>query len=217
MIKCVIFDYGNVIALSRSGKFKDALFSRYGIDPEKVKVYWKHYNHQYEVGEINSVQFMYGLRNYLGVNVSIQSLTNLFFMCDQPEHDMIFVIRKLSEYFEIAILSNSNPLLTNKIKHDNYFRNIRIKVFSDEIHIRKPDPIPYEYTLKLLGYHPGECVFVDDREDNVAMANKLGMNGILYKGHPGDLYVEIMKMHRLEEKMMAYFRKSAEELRHFHV
>lgn len=216
MIKCIIFDYGNVIALSRSGKFRDALFSNYGVDPGKVRQYWQHYNNQYEIGAMNSVQFMNGLRNFLGTDISIQTLTNLFFLSDQPEHNMIYIIRKLSEYFEIAILSNSNPLLTNKIKHDSYFRNIRVKVFSDEIHIRKPDPRAYEYTLKLLEYYPNECIFVDDKEENVVMANKLGMEGILYKGHPRDLYAEIMNIHKREEELIGFLRKSVEELRHLH-
>lgn len=49
------------------------------------------------------------------------------------------------------------------------------------------------------------------------MANKLGMEGILYKGHPGDLYEEIMKIHKKEEELIRFVRKSTEEFRHLHL
>jgi len=213
MIKCIIFDYGNVIAKSRSAKFRDALFKKHGINPAKVKEYWKHFNHPYELGEMTNVQFLNGLRKYVNQEVSIQELANLFFMSDEPEEEMIHVIRKLSGYFEITILSNSNPLLTQKIKHDGYFKHIRVKVFSDEIHIRKPDARAYQITLRDLRYHPDQCIFVDDREENIRMAVKLGIRSILYDGHPHILFDEIMKIHALEEKEDLIFKRLSHEHR----
>lgn len=43
--------------------------------------------------------------------------------------------------------------------------------------VRKPDPRAYTGPAQRLGVAPGECLFVDDRETNVAGARAVGMDG----------------------------------------
>lgn len=44
----------------------------------------------------------------------------------------------------------------------------------------KPDRIIYEILLERYSLKPGECVFIDDNQDNVDMAKALGINAIRF-------------------------------------
>ena len=47
----------------------------------------------------------------------------------------------------------------------------------------KPDREIYEYLLKKYDLEAQECVFLDDRLENVEGARKVGMKGILFENY----------------------------------
>ena len=47
----------------------------------------------------------------------------------------------------------------------------------------KPAEEIYRDSLRKIGLPPGECVFIDDLEENVAGALRLGIRAIHYTGH----------------------------------
>jgi len=49
------------------------------------------------------------------------------------------------------------------------------------VKLLKPDKRMYRLALDAIGCKPKEAVFIDDREENVAAARKMGMEGILFK------------------------------------
>jgi epoxide hydrolase-like predicted phosphatase len=54
-------------------------------------------------------------------------------------------------------------------------------VISGEVQMRKPDPEIYLHAAELLGLPPSACVFVDDLDRNVEVAESLGMAGIVHR------------------------------------
>lgn len=48
--------------------------------------------------------------------------------------------------------------------------------------MRKPDRRIYQVALDILQRDPEDCVFIDDRAENVAAAASLGIHGIRYEG-----------------------------------
>ena len=58
---------------------------------------------------------------------------------------------------------------------DNY-------VVSSSVKLVKPDPAIYKLLMTKFGLNAHECVFIDDRVDNVNAAISLGMSGIVYPG-----------------------------------
>ena len=63
---------------------------------------------------------------------------------------------------------------------DNY-------VVSSSVKLAKPEPAIYQLLLSKYNLKPEECVFIDDRKDNVDAAKALGMSGIVYPGSAQDL------------------------------
>lgn len=58
---------------------------------------------------------------------------------------------------------------------DNY-------VVSSSVNLVKPDPAIYKLLLSKFNLKAQECVFIDDRVDNVNAAIALGISGIVYPG-----------------------------------
>jgi len=47
----------------------------------------------------------------------------------------------------------------------------------------KPDPEIYKTLLRRYNLKAEECVFIDDTEENVVSAQKIGLNGIVFTGY----------------------------------
>jgi len=60
--------------------------------------------------------------------------------------------------------------------------NIDNYVVSSSVKLAKPEPAIYQLLLSKYNLTPEECVFIDDRKDNVDAAKSLGMSGIVYPG-----------------------------------
>ena len=60
-------------------------------------------------------------------------------------------------------------------------------VVSSQVKLAKPEPEIYKLLLSKYNLTPQDCVFIDDREDNVNTAIVLGMKGIVYPGTAKEL------------------------------
>ena len=55
-------------------------------------------------------------------------------------------------------------------------------VVSSSVKLAKPEPAIYQLLLSRYNLNACECIFIDDRKDNVDAAISLGMSGIVYPG-----------------------------------
>ena len=62
-------------------------------------------------------------------------------------------------------------------------------VVSSSVKLAKPDPAIYRSLLSKYDLRAEECVFIDDRKDNVDAAVGLGMKGIVFPGTAEELKV----------------------------
>ena len=91
------------------------------------------------------------------------------------------LMKELKKHHLIAICSNNNweAYLAHEKKYgwDEIFDT---EVLSGRYGIRKPDPKIYRILLDKLGVEAKNCVFIDDSEENIASARKLGIKGIVF-------------------------------------
>ena len=66
-------------------------------------------------------------------------------------------------------------------------------VVSSRVHMAKPAPEIYQFLLDKYSLNAGECLFIDDRVDNVNAARALGMSGIVFPGTADALRKELAK------------------------
>lgn len=81
----------------------------------------------------------------------------------------------LSNYSEHLMQANPDVL--------DFLPHMDGGVFSCYVNLIKPDPEIYLRLLEKYDLRADECVFIDDREDNVIAAGKLGMQAILFENY----------------------------------
>lgn len=89
--------------------------------------------------------------------------------------------------YKLAILSNDisewSRYLRGKFRLDEYFDLVTV---SGDIGISKPDERIFRYALERLGCEPQDCIYVDDRRNNLKTAEVLGMQPILFNSRNVD-------------------------------
>ena len=115
---------------------------------------------------------------------------------------MLADVRTYHQQYRTALLSNYSELLRKMLadhwRMDGAFDQI---VISWEVHMIKPDPEIYYYTLEKLGCAPEEAIFIDDKAVNVKSALALGMQAILFTGRED--------MNRCIQAIIAQFEESS--------
>ncbi|PKV82675.1 HAD-IA family hydrolase [Streptomyces sp. TLI_146] len=132
-----------------------------------------------ELGEITQTDWNNGFGALIGVppdNLMARYLHDAF-----PAYQVLNVARQArSAGIKTAVLSNS----LGREPYDPYagfdlHRSFDEVVFSAEHGVRKPDPAIFGLVLDKLGVPAERCLFVDDSEDNLAAAYKLGITPLL--------------------------------------
>jgi putative hydrolase of the HAD superfamily len=95
------------------------------------------------------------------------------------------LIHKLHEAgYRVYLLSNY-PLGLSELHWPNFsfINDVDGKVISAVEKMVKPEPDIYKLILNRYQLIPKECLFIDDRVDNVNTAKKLGMKGIVFQNY----------------------------------
>ena len=120
---------------------------------------------------------------------SVESLLMLFAHPSQlvdsfyPPAHVIQLLEKIhaQKRYKLFIISNIDTetykLVTTK--HPNFFALFDGFIASCNVHMIKPDPAIYQYALEKYNLAPERCYFIDDQGENIAAAQKLGINTLL--------------------------------------
>ena len=65
-------------------------------------------------------------------------------------------------------------------KYD-FFALFDAMIVSGEVGLIKPDPAIFELAIRTTGGAASQCLFIDDSEQNIAVAQRLGMQAILFR------------------------------------
>jgi epoxide hydrolase-like predicted phosphatase len=87
----------------------------------------------------------------------------------------------LKKRYKLAVINNGNSL-ANKYWRKNFDFSIFDEfIVSAKIGIKKPDPRIYLFVCKKLKVKPKNCLFLDDRKENIVAAKKLKMKTLWWK------------------------------------
>jgi FMN phosphatase YigB (HAD superfamily) len=78
-------------------------------------------------------------------------------------------------------LSNWSYKVYEVIRKYPIFSLLDGMVISSDVHLLKPDSRIYQCLMEKYGLQNEDCVFIDDRKDNVEAAQKLKMQGIVFE------------------------------------
>ena len=86
--------------------------------------------------------------------------------------------------FRTYVLSNLHSDWYEKLQHKHdFFKKFDGIVISGHVNSTKPHPVIYQHLLTTYALTPEECLFIDDREDNIVAGKALGIDGIVCSDH----------------------------------
>lgn len=114
---------------------------------------------------------------------------------------------KYSKVMDFCLLSN-DVLEWSEFLTEYYQINcfLKEKVVSGDVHMRKPDANIFLYAIDKLGCSPDKCIFVDNSVKNLLVAEKLGMQTILFnrdgEEYDGRIVNDFVELGMMLEKRM---------------
>lgn len=181
MLKNIVFDLGNVLVKFDSNEL---IYSFFNERQEEVKsFYFDSLWNEYDQG-LYSVEEMIekGVKQFPELELSIKKLMYHWTEFVIPLKDNVAYIKDLKQLgFNVYILSNIPEDDTKYLRSLGVFDNIDGGIFSYEYKKIKPDPEIFHILLEKYNLKALECLFLDDRKDNVVAASNLGFETIEVK------------------------------------
>jgi len=183
----VLFDYGGVICRPQPEADVALLAAAAGGTVQDFSEgYWAH-RLDYDRAELNSVTYWQKVGAGVGRTYSaaeIAKLTRLdiaSWVHLQPE--TVTLIEDLAAAgHRLALLSNAPAEVADAVAALPVAAYFEHCTFSCYLPAAKPGPECYQAVLALLGASPAEVVFLDDRPENVAGAEALGIGSVRFTG-----------------------------------
>ena len=183
-IRNIVFDLGGVIINLNEDllthRFRDILKGEKEIDYSVPG--HKQLLHQFETGETsldNFFKYFQQIDTSLSQKEIIDGWNTI--LLDIPE-DRISLLKELGGEFNIFLLSNTNQLhyknvleLVEKEYQINFSSLFRKEYLSHELGMVKPDSEIFEFVLEDAHLLPAETLFIDDTEEHVLSAQRLGI------------------------------------------
>jgi epoxide hydrolase-like predicted phosphatase len=202
-IRAVIFDLGGVLVRTVDPKPRGEYARRLGLTYADLDHLV--FNHttavQATVGALTAEEHWEGVRQALALPVEeLPVLQAAFWGGDVLDQDLVQYLRSLRPCCKTALLSNAwshlRGWLENLWQIVDAFDEI---IISSEIGVAKPDERAFRFALERLGVAPQEAVFVDDFNENVAAARRVGMQGVLFQS-TGQVMAELDRLLGRDER-----------------
>lgn len=170
-VEALVFDLGGVlldVQLQRTLRAFEALDIR-GLGAAEVIDGNRACFRDLELGLITQEEFAEAVRRTFPAVAAI------------PDAQRVELLRELGKRCPVYLLSNTN--LPHRIRFRESFRErfggsfdeLFVRCFySDELHLRKPDPEIYRSVARQIGTPPGKLLFIDDNAANVSAARGEG-------------------------------------------
>lgn len=187
MIKNIVFDVGKVLVYFEP----DWIMDKLGYDDEKKGIIKKAAFHsdaweEGDRGELSEAE----LRDMFVVNAP-QYEAEIRECCDRVDEaitSMPFVVEWMEDLksrgYHLYVISNYREFVFEKTKHCMAFiPYMDGMLFSYQYKLKKPEREIYEQLLKDYDLKAEECVFIDDRQENVDGAKAVGYQGIVFHSY----------------------------------
>ncbi len=184
-IKTVIFDIGNVLAdfcwekFYRSFGFSEEIFRRLA----KATVYDNIWN-QFDKGVLTEEEILnIFIKNDPGIEREIrQVFANIDGIIEVFDYTYDWIHELQQKGYQVLILSNFSEKCYRECGSKmDFVKEADGAVISYIERKIKPDDEMYELIIERYHLRPDECVFLDDKPENVAAAEKFGIHGIVFK------------------------------------
>jgi putative hydrolase of the HAD superfamily len=187
-LRAVVFDYGMVLSAPPDPAAHQRLLELTQLPRALFEEnYWR-LRLDYDRGTLNGHTFWQQLARNVSIALAPDTIQQLI---EQDVRLWAGVDTRMVRWAEqvratglrTAVLSNMGEELLAYIRNNHsWVRNFDHCTWSCEMRMVKPEAAIYRHTLEKLGVRAEETLFLDDREENVEGARKLGIHAVRYRG-----------------------------------
>lgn len=196
MIEVIIFDLGNVILNFNHMiicKKLSKLSKKFSAEEVYDIGFKSGLERLYDEGKISTKNFFKEISNRLSLNISFEEFKliwqDIFWLNEGIEE----ILLSLKGRYKLFLLSNTNELHFEFVKEKfDILGIIDEYILSYKVGFSKPAPEIFYEALKKSKVDSSKCIYIDDIEEHVISANKIGMNGILFQSIKG-LKMDLVK------------------------
>lgn len=184
MISTIIFDIGNVLVHFRWKKYFESL----GYDSMMIErlANASVLNYDWKELDLGNLTYQEILDLFIENDPDIEkelkkALTDLSQILGKTDYAIPWLKELKQKGYRLLYLSNfSEKVLRECVHAMDFLPFMDGGIFSFREHMIKPDPAIYQLLLKNYSLTPSECVFLDDTQENIDVANVLGIHGITF-------------------------------------
>lgn len=187
MIKNIILDVGNVLVDYCWKSYIDSLgfseeISKRVADATVLNEDWE----EYDRGVLTDEEV---LNRFIANDPSIEKelrifANNLSGIIKEFPYTRQWITDLKAQGFKVYILSNfGSKCMRDCADEMQFVPLVDGAVFSYRVKVVKPDDAIYQKLFKCYDLKPEECLFFDDREDNIQAAMENGMHGVVFKNY----------------------------------
>lgn len=182
-IESVIFDWGGVLIENPRPGLLKYCSEVFGVPLEDYTPVHDSFLDEFHTGKISEERFWLEISNTLGKPMpSAKSLWyDAFHSAYVPIQQMFNLVSSLHDNgYKTALLSNTE-LPAVRFFHEQNYNMFDLLVFSCVERVMKPQRRIFEITLERLRSEAGQIVFIDDVQDYITSAKRIGLNTILFE------------------------------------
>ena len=187
MIKCILFDMGGVLTVDNFDAVQKRIANEFGISFEDLVLLRKKHHENLTLGKYSIRQLVESLKEMYSISKSVDELLKIWkriYIEETPIIKNTFDLpKKLRKNYSVGLLSNLYDFHTQIMAERGIYDEFVPCIVSNKVGLTKPNKEIYELCLKQTKFKAEECVFIDDREDFILGAQKVGMKTILYKNY----------------------------------
>lgn len=190
-IRAVVFDWGGVLIDEPCGAIFRYCAQQLGIPQERLDETIlnakRNVQHQAQKGAITMEEFWRKIFQALKLpEKDLPKTKGLWYrgfkLCYKPKPEVFLLMQALKKNkYQVGFLSNLEEDNIQYFFELGYDKLFDTPVFSCREGARKPESKIYEILLQRLQRKAEEVVFIDDKQENVAGAQSVGMKGILFR------------------------------------
>jgi putative hydrolase of the HAD superfamily len=174
-IKVLMLDLGYVLIELTLDRFNRAVEEKLGKIPEIANY---NFHHRYMAGDYKEADFIRELERRFGLKLSPSEFPDFWsLMLGEDRAELLRPLEKIRKKMKTAICSNTDATHIEFLKRRGspMIEGFDYYCYSFDLRAVKPERQYFEKALKIIGYPPEACLFLDDNAENIRAAGEMGI------------------------------------------
>lgn len=182
MIKAILFDFGGVVYQHPKRVVPVILSKIYHVPVDVADNAYMAIKRDLYSGQTSIIDFIDSISLSLNKNLDPYEVKKLWLKyyaevaVENPQ--IIQLIGKLRKNYKVYLFSNTTEISHTHNKTTGIYKYFDDVFLSFKMKLMKPEPVFFRQVMKKTGFKADEYLLVDDTEENLKTAQKLGLHTI---------------------------------------